>query len=81
MIDRSYAPDCSYTHPLFYVPPVDLRGLTLPLADNLDSREAIKLVFRAKRTLFPQTVWKTEGSGASVPGGPFVREDVKLTTY
>ncbi|KAH8836664.1 hypothetical protein MCOR29_010375 [Pyricularia oryzae] len=63
MIDRSYAPDCSYTHPLFYVPPVDLRGLTLPLADNLDSREAIKLVFRAKRTLFPQTVWKTEGSG------------------
>ncbi|TLD12010.1 uncharacterized protein PgNI_04018 [Pyricularia grisea] len=63
MIDRSYAPDCSYTHPLFHVPPVDLCGLTLPLTNKLDSREAIKLLFRTKRTLFPQTVWKTEGSG------------------
>ncbi|TLD26434.1 hypothetical protein PspLS_04723 [Pyricularia sp. CBS 133598] len=63
MIDRSYAPDCTYTHPLFYVPPVDLRGLTLPLADKLHSREAINLLFRAQRTFFPQTVWKTEGSG------------------
>ncbi|TLS28882.1 hypothetical protein PpBr36_01005 [Pyricularia pennisetigena] len=63
MIDRSYAPDCSYTHPLFHIPPADLRGCTLPLTGNLSSREALKLLFGVRRAVFPQTVWKTEGSG------------------